>query len=62
MSTPRPPYRECHSVNRFWSNAFTCVESDPTAVDPCPQIASERIAKVALAIARAAPRAPSMVK
>src|SRR6266540_390398 len=46
MSTPRPRYRECHSVKMFWSNAPKWVESEATAVDPAPQTAWARAANV----------------
>src|SRR6266511_1506668 len=49
MSTPRPRYRECHSVKMFWSNAPKWVESEATAVDPAPQTAWARGANVASA-------------
>jgi hypothetical protein len=49
-------------VNRFWSNAPKCVESDATAVDPAPQMPYARAVKVALAICTAMARATSAVR
>ncbi len=46
-------------MKMFWSNAPKCVESDATAVEPAPQMAWCRAAKVALAISTAMARAVS---
>src|SRR5260370_3467479 len=56
---PRPPYRECHSVNRFWFQDRKWVESDATEVDPSPHRPRSLAAKVASAIALAIERAAS---
>ena len=54
-----PRLEPCHSVKMFWSNTPKWVESQATAVEPVPQMAWCRTAKVALAISAAMARALS---
>ena len=49
-------------MNRFWSQALKCVESEATTVEEAPHSPVSRAAKVALAISTAICRATSGVR